>query len=597
MSLLPSDVPINDRLRLISKHVKEALELDGADRPIEAYIKYLSCMQSIVQTLLDDALGRESWVIKAKARESYFRVLGETLTRASANVDLAYKKKAMMNHTIPDVSTPSIASSGSFPPPLNLKPSTDTPIIPSDKIRKNCFLTNTFSKHQPVHKSRSINSVHGLSEVDTRNRYLQQLHTSLSRDNPNTSTKISINLQMARRMEENKDLSDKRAKILHEQRERLKEETKAQEIYHMSVHQVTLKQRVETFSRRNRWIVSTQRHFRSSCHDPEKDKYAKELSSGVLRLTGHPICQILNQYQMEVFSMISSTYQKLHQAGDFPALNLTCNLSDPVSDGHCDLTESLSCSTSAESMITCSDEQVSLRGRISYGNLACIREIQSEVTGRVLKKVSEQILSKIDFLEFSLLECYLDLEPYKIICRESVEQVFLHALWVPLLSLFRCKNLDQELALSQHMISRLDDPPSAFEVPQHLCLWDDVTNFHNIPYSAAINKLKLLTEQYNLSEKISSLNESSRLIISCIDDYQKQKQIKDSSSNVGTDDLLPIVCFIVLRSCTPQLLSECEMIGSLLPENALFGETGFCLSTVQTALNYLVVRQTNGVEN
>ena len=51
---------IHDRLRLVFKHVKEAQELDAADRPIEAYVKYLSCMQSIVQTLLDDALGGES---------------------------------------------------------------------------------------------------------------------------------------------------------------------------------------------------------------------------------------------------------------------------------------------------------------------------------------------------------------------------------------------------------------------------------------------------------------------------------------------------------------------------------------------------------
>ena len=230
-------------------------------------------------------------------------------------------------------------------------------------------------------------------------------------------------------------------------------------------------------------------------------------------------------------------------------------------------------------------------------NLDCFRKVQLEVTDKTLKKLSEQILSKIDFLEYSLLECYPDLSQYKFLCRQSVEEVFLHPLWVPILSLFRCKNLDRELALARHMINRLNDPPSAFDVPQHLCLWDDVTNFNNIPYSPAINKLKLLTDQSNLSEKVSSLNESSRLIISCIDEYQSQMNIKNSSSSVGTDDLLPIVCFTVLRSCSPQLLSECEMIGSLLPENVLFGETGFCLSTVQTALNYLIVSQVNGADS
>ena len=112
-----------------------------------------------------------------------------------------------------------------------------------------------------------------------------------------------------------------------------------------------------------------------------------------------------------------------------------------------------------------------------------MREIQPEVTRKVLNKVSEQILSKLDFLEFTLLDCYPDLVPYRAICRESVEQVFLHALWVPLLSLFRCKNLEQELALANQMVSRLNEPPSAFDIPRHLCLWDDVTNFNHIPYS------------------------------------------------------------------------------------------------------------------
>ena len=93
-----------------------------------------------------------------------------------------------------------------------------------------------------------------------RNKYLQQLHTTLANDNTSRppTMKITMNLELARRMEENKGLSEKRARILQEQRERLKEEARAQETYHMSVHQVSLKHRVDNFSRRNRWIVSTQ---------------------------------------------------------------------------------------------------------------------------------------------------------------------------------------------------------------------------------------------------------------------------------------------------------------------------------------------------
>ena len=153
MSLLPSAIPMQDRIRLILKHVKEAQELDGADRPIEAYIKYLSCMQSIVQTMLDDSVGGEGWTLKPKARDSYFKLLEETLSRASTNVDLAYKKKAMLDHKIPDVMTPGLSSPGSFPPPLNYTP--NDPNTTHSKFKKDCFLSSNFCKNSSLKKSPS----------------------------------------------------------------------------------------------------------------------------------------------------------------------------------------------------------------------------------------------------------------------------------------------------------------------------------------------------------------------------------------------------------------------------------------------------------
>ena len=142
---------MQDRIRLIPKHVKEAQELDGADRPIEAYIKYLSCMQSIVQMLLDDAVGGEGWTLKPKSRDFCFKLLEETLSRASANVDLAYKKRAMLDHKVPDVMTPGVSSPGSFPPRLY---STD-PTTTHSGFKKDCFLSSNFCKNSSLKKSPS----------------------------------------------------------------------------------------------------------------------------------------------------------------------------------------------------------------------------------------------------------------------------------------------------------------------------------------------------------------------------------------------------------------------------------------------------------
>ena len=144
MSLLPTTDIIHDRLRLVIKHVKEAQELDVADRPIESYVKYLSCMQSIVQTLLDDATGGESWVLKAKARESYLKVMNSSLSRVEANIEVAYSKKAIMNNTVPHVTTPGIMKECIFPPPE--VPRSDSQSSP-DKLAHHCCLKGTFSRH------------------------------------------------------------------------------------------------------------------------------------------------------------------------------------------------------------------------------------------------------------------------------------------------------------------------------------------------------------------------------------------------------------------------------------------------------------------
>ena len=88
-------------------------------------------------------------MLKAKARESYFKVLVSSLSRATANVDLAYSKKAMMNKTIPDVTTPGITG-GIFPPPET--PVSDFNSAPDNPANR-CFLTNKFCRQSATRKT------------------------------------------------------------------------------------------------------------------------------------------------------------------------------------------------------------------------------------------------------------------------------------------------------------------------------------------------------------------------------------------------------------------------------------------------------------
>lgn len=66
---------------------------------------------------------------------------------------------------------------------------------------------------------------------------------------------LTMDLNLIRRLEENKDLAAKKDKILQEKEERLKKEITFQESQHLSVHQLTLEDKVKNFSKSDRWTL------------------------------------------------------------------------------------------------------------------------------------------------------------------------------------------------------------------------------------------------------------------------------------------------------------------------------------------------------
>ena len=67
--------------------------------------------------------------------------------------------------------------------------------------------------------------------------------------------------------------------------------------------------------------------------------------------------------------------------------------------------------------------------------------------------------------------------------------------------------------------------------------------------------------------------------------------------------MLPILCYIILRTGLPQMITECSIMDEFIQEgwvwcgcvtvfmccyhSYLMGEEGFCLTSFQTALRYL----------
>lgn len=57
--------------------------------------------------------------------------------------------------------------------------------------------------------------------------------------------------------------------------------------------------------------------------------------------------------------------------------------------------------------------------------------------------------------------------------------------------------------------------------------------------------------------------------------------------NIGSEDLLVLLAFVMVRGRVPHLMSEFHFIADLIPEEILKGESGYVLATFQTSIHYI----------
>lgn len=75
----------------------------------------------------------------------------------------------------------------------------------------------------------------------------------------------------------------------------------------------------------------------------------------------------------------------------------------------------------------------------------------------------------------------------------------------------------------------------------------------------------------------------------CTEIKSNQLGLRSNSNDslVGADELVPVLCLVVLKTSSPQLISECYAIEQLVDSKYLLGEEGYCLSSIQTALKFI----------
>lgn len=56
----------------------------------------------------------------------------------------------------------------------------------------------------------------------------------------------------------------------------------------------------------------------------------------------------------------------------------------------------------------------------------------------------------------------------------------------------------------------------------------------------------------------------------------------------GSEDLLLLSAYVLVRSHVPDLSSQLMFISELVPEELVRGEAGYVLATMQTSLDYIL---------
>ncbi|XP_013404043.1 VPS9 domain-containing protein 1 isoform X2 [Lingula anatina] len=168
-------------------------------------------------------------------------------------------------------------------------------------------------------------------------------------------------------------------------------------------------------------------------------------------------------------------------------------------------------------------------------------------------------------------------------CRASMEEPFFQPLWPLLLSLFRIVHRKKEVKVAKAMTQYINVSPGQLGVASRLQLPEE-----DVPYEAAILELRALFQHVCPLNKLESLVKVSKLICQCVEEsYAKKNDQASPVPNLGADDLLPILSYVVLHAGIPQIVSEGYAMEEFIHESYLMGEEGYCLTSLQTALGYV----------
>jgi hypothetical protein len=104
-------------------------------------------------------------------------------------------------------------------------------------------------------------------------------------------------------------------------------------------------------------------------------------------------------------------------------------------------------------------------------------------------------------------------------------------------------------------------------------------------YSKAISELQAISTQVTPLDKLLCLTRCCNAICQAVDDARREVS-EERPEAVGSEDLLMLMAYVLVRASVPDLASQMMFISKFVPDELIRGEAGYVLATTQTAMDY-----------
>lgn len=112
------------------------------------------------------------------------------------------------------------------------------------------------------------------------------------------------------------------------------------------------------------------------------------------------------------------------------------------------------------------------------------------------------------------------------------------------------------------------------------------------PYDKVIVMLKKIEDPNTIDDKINIIADAITEISNSVTNYYKQsKEFTTEQLTLGAEDMCPIFIYCLIQAQISSLYSIFNMLGELVDDNQIRGSAGYCLATLETCMNEIMIFQ------